>query len=44
MDCTGTIITASPKTGYYAAGYEVTAGSATVTQNGNIFTVEPSGT
>jgi hypothetical protein len=38
----GYTITASPKTGYYAAGYTVTSGTATVTQNGNIFTVNPS--
>ncbi|MBR4700758.1 MAG: S-layer homology domain-containing protein, partial [Oscillospiraceae bacterium] len=38
----GYTITASPKTGYYAAGYTVTSGTATVTQNGNTFTVNPS--
>ena len=38
----GYTITASPKTGYYAAGYTVTSGTATVSQNGNIFTVTPS--
>ena len=38
----GYVITASPKTGYYAAGYTVTSGTATVTQNGNTFTVNPS--
>ena len=38
----GYTITASPKTGYYAQGYTVTSGTATVTQNGNIFTVNPS--
>ncbi|MBQ1893213.1 MAG: InlB B-repeat-containing protein, partial [Clostridia bacterium] len=38
----GYTITASPKTGYYAQGYTVTSGTATVSQNGNIFTVTPS--
>ncbi|MBR6119179.1 MAG: InlB B-repeat-containing protein [Oscillospiraceae bacterium] len=38
----GYTITASPKTGYYAQGYTVTSGTATVTQNGNVFTVNPS--
>ena len=38
----GYTITASPKTGYYAAGYTVTSGSAAVAQNGNVFTVTPS--
>ena len=38
----GNTITASPKTGYYASGYQVTSGSATVTQSGNTFTVNPS--
>ena len=38
------VITATPAAGYYAAGYTVTEGTATVTQNGNIFTVEPEGT
>ncbi|MBQ1410333.1 MAG: InlB B-repeat-containing protein, partial [Oscillospiraceae bacterium] len=38
----GTIITATPKTGYYTAGYTVTSGTATVTQDGNIFYVTPS--
>ena len=37
----GCIITASPKTGYYAQGYTVTSGTASVTQNGNTFTVAP---
>ena len=35
-------ITASPKTGYVADGYSITEGTATVTQNGNIYTVHPS--
>ena len=38
----GTTITAVPKTGYYAEGYTVTSGTASVTQNGNVFTVTPS--
>lgn len=38
----GKTITATPKTGYYASGYTVTSGSATVTQNGNTFTVNAS--
>ena len=42
VSVSGNTITASPKTGYYAAGYTVTSGSATVTQNGNTFTVNPS--
>ncbi len=37
----GYTITASPKTGYYTAGYTVTQGNATVTQAGNTFTVHP---
>ena len=36
----GRAITAAPKNGYYASGYTVTAGSATVFQNRNIFTVD----
>lgn len=39
VSVSGKTITASPKTGYYASGYTVTSGSATVTQNGNTFTV-----
>ncbi|MBQ5865088.1 MAG: endonuclease, partial [Oscillospiraceae bacterium] len=35
----GRTITAYPKTGYYAAGYTVVQGKATVTQNGNTFIV-----
>lgn len=37
----GSVITATPATGYYAAGYTVTSGAATVEQNGNSFTVTP---
>ena len=36
----GRRITAEPAEGYYAAGYEVLSGDATVSQNGNSFTVE----
>ena len=42
VSVSGNTITASPKTGYYVSGYQVVSGSATVTQNGNIFTVNPS--
>ena len=42
VSVSGNVITASPKTGYYAASYTVTSGTATVTQNGNTFTVNPS--
>ena len=38
----GKTITAAPKTGYYASGYTVLSGSATVSQNGNTFTVTAS--
>lgn len=43
VSVSGTTITASPKTGYTYANpaYTVTAGSATVSQNGNTFTVTP---
>ncbi len=37
----GSVITATPASGYYAAGYQVTSGSANVIQNGNTFTVKP---
>ncbi len=40
VSVSGKTVNASPKTGYYAAGYTVVSGSATVTQNGNAFTVE----
>ena len=40
VSMTGKTITATPKTGYTVAGYEVSpAGAATVTQSGNTFTV-----
>ena len=35
----GDTITATPATGYFAQGATVTAGTAAVTQNGNVFTV-----
>ncbi|MBQ6431658.1 MAG: InlB B-repeat-containing protein, partial [Oscillospiraceae bacterium] len=42
VSVSGNVITASPNAGYYAAGYTVTSGTATVTQNGNTFTVSAS--
>ncbi len=42
VSLSGKVINAAPKTGYYAAGYTVVSGSATVTQNGNAFTVDAS--
>ena len=42
VSVSGNVITATPASGYYASGYQVTSGSATVTQNGNIFIVKPS--
>ncbi|MBR6825922.1 MAG: endonuclease [Oscillospiraceae bacterium] len=41
VSLSGRRITATPKEGYYAAGYTVTKGTATVTQEGNVFTVNP---
>ena len=41
VSVSGTTITAIPKSGYFAKGYAVTEGSATVTQRGKIFTVSP---
>ena len=38
----GKTITATPATGYEVTGYTVTSGQATVTRNGNVFTVSPS--
>ena len=38
----GTVITASPKNGYYVSGCEVTSGTATFTINGNTINVNPS--
>ena len=42
VSVSGKTITATPKTGYYASGYTVTSGTATVTQDGNKFTVSAS--
>ena len=39
VSVSGNTITATPAEGYYVSGYEVTSGSAVVTQNGNQFTV-----
>ncbi len=39
VSLSGKTITATPKTGYIAKDYTVTKGTATVTRNGNIFTV-----
>ncbi len=36
----GRNITAYPASGYQVAGYQITSGTATVTQNGNVFTVK----
>ena len=41
VSLSGKTITATPKTGYIAKDYTVTKGTATVTRNGNIFTVNP---
>ena len=41
VSLSGKTITATPKAGYYVEGYTVTAGSATVTRNGNSFLVTP---
>jgi len=41
VSLSGKEITATPKTGYSVSGYTVTSGTATVTQNGNVFTVSP---
>ncbi|MBR4308913.1 MAG: endonuclease, partial [Oscillospiraceae bacterium] len=41
VSLSGNTITATPKTGYYVSGYTIVSGSATVTQNGNVFTVVP---
>ena len=39
VSVSGNVITAAPKEGYYAAGYTVTSGTASVRQDGNTFTV-----
>lgn len=41
VEVSGKTITATPKTGYYAKDYTVLLGSATVTREGNVFTVTP---
>ncbi len=41
VSVSGNTITATPKTGYYADGYTVLSGSATVTRDGNTFIVSP---
>ena len=38
----GKTVNAAPATGYRVAGYTLVSGNATVTRNGNAFTVEPS--
>ena len=40
VSVSGSKIIATPKEGFAVSGYEVTSGTATVTQNGNIFTVK----
>lgn len=40
VEVSGDTIVATPKTGYKVAGHKITSGSANVTQNGNVFTVE----
>ena len=42
VSMSGTTINAVPATGYYAAGYTVVSGNATVAQNGNAFSVTAS--
>ncbi len=42
VSLSGNKINASPAEGYYVAGYTLISGSATVTQNGNAFTVSAS--
>lgn len=37
----GSTITATPKTGYAVSGYTILSGTATVNQNGNVFSVRP---
>lgn len=39
VSANGSTITASPAAGYFAQGYTVVSGTATVTQNGNTFSV-----
>ena len=42
VSLSGRKITASPEAGYNVSGYTVVSGSATVTREGNVFTVSPS--
>lgn len=37
----GSNVTAYPASGYKVAGYQITSGTATVTQNGNLFSIAP---
>ena len=37
----GSTVTATPKTGYAVSGYTILSGNATVTRNGNVFSVLP---
>ena len=39
VSVSGSVITASPKEGYYASGYTVLSGTASVSRSGNLFTV-----
>ena len=41
VSVSGKTITATPKTGYAVSGYTILSGNATVTRNGNVFTVAP---
>ncbi|MBR0446901.1 MAG: endonuclease [Clostridia bacterium] len=41
VSLSGKTITATPKTGYAVSGYTILSGNATVTRNGNVFTVAP---
>jgi len=41
VSVSGKTITATPKTGYAVSGYTILSGTATVNQNGNVFTVLP---
>ena len=41
VSVSGRVINAIPATGYEAVGYTIVSGTATVTRNGNAFTVEP---
>ncbi len=42
VSITGNVITATPKVGYEVSGYTVISGNATVSQSGNVFTVNAS--